>query len=196
MKRHGNLFDKITDLDNLYRAYYNARRGKCWQRAIIKFNKDVEGNLINIRDSLINKTVTTSPYKTKLIHEPKEREIYILPFTPDRIVQHAIMNIIEPIWEKLFIYDSYACRVGKGIHAGSRRAIINRKTLIIGFRLSDSKYSKNNNSQCLTLHIEMDGKRYVVFTGSVILIEQIEKYKEEIPFLATIKQIDKYYTFS
>ena len=78
----------------------------------------------------------------------------------------------------------------------SIKAIINREILIIGFRLSDSKYSKNNNSQCLTLHIELDAKRYIVFTGSIILIEQIEKYKDEMPFLATIKQIDKYYTFS
>jgi RNA-directed DNA polymerase len=123
MKRHGNLFDKIVDMDNLYKAYYNARRGKRWQRAVIKFNEDIEGNLIGIRDSLVGKTFTTSPYKTKFIHEPKLREIYILPFSPDRIVQHAIMNVIEPIWEGLFIYDSYACRVGKGIHAGSRRAM-------------------------------------------------------------------------
>jgi RNA-directed DNA polymerase len=123
MKRHGSLFEKITDIDNLYRAYYNARRGKGWQGTVIKFNADIDNNLIRIRDSLINKTFTTSPYKTKLIHEPKEREIYILPFAPDRIVQHAIMNVIEPIWERLFIHDSYACRVGKGIHAGSRRAM-------------------------------------------------------------------------
>lgn len=78
----------------------------------------------------------------------------------------------------------------------SINSIINREILIIGYRLTESKYRKNNNSQCLTLHIELDSKRYVVFTGSVILIEQIEKYKDEIPFLATIKQIDKYYTFS
>ena len=78
----------------------------------------------------------------------------------------------------------------------SMSEIINREILIIGYRLAESKYSKNNNPKCLTLHVELDGKRFVVFTGSVILIEQIEKYKDEIPFLATIKQIDKYYTFS
>ena len=70
---------------------------------------------------LIKKTFNTSNYRTKIINEPKKREIYILPFNPDRIIQHALMNIIEPIWEKLFIFDSYACRVGKGIHAGSKR---------------------------------------------------------------------------
>ena len=74
--------------------------------------------------------------------------------------------------------------------------ILNKEILIIGYRVSSSKYNTANGNKCLTLHIELDGKRFVVFTGSVILIEQIEKYKDEIPFLTTIKQIDKYYTFS
>jgi len=58
-----------------------------------------------------------------LIHEPKERLIYRLPFAPDRIVQHAIMNIVEPIWESFFINESYACRNDKGIHAGSKKTM-------------------------------------------------------------------------
>ncbi len=123
MKRYGNLYEKIISIDNLYLAYNKARSGKNWQKAIKQFGENVDANLSDIRDSLSQKTFTTSPYKIKLIYEPKEREIFILPFAPDRIVQHAIMNIIEPIWESLFIHDSYACRKGKGIHAGSRRAM-------------------------------------------------------------------------
>lgn len=65
------------------------------------------------RESLINGTYKTSGYRQKKIYEPKERTIYILPFYPDRIVHHAIMNILEPIWDKLFISDSYACRKNK-----------------------------------------------------------------------------------
>ena len=65
----------------------------------------------------------TSIYHTKIIYEPKERTIYILPFYPDRIVHHAIMNILEPIWDNLFIYDSYSCRKGKGQHKGSYRCL-------------------------------------------------------------------------
>lgn len=122
MKRHGNLFEQIISTDNLYLAYRQARKGKAWQRAVKEFNNDVNGNLFNIQQQLID-GFHTSAYKTKMIHEPKKREIYILPFSPDRIVQHALMNIIEPIWEKLFIFDSYACRKNKGIHAGSRRTM-------------------------------------------------------------------------
>ena len=123
MKKHGNLYSKIYGMDNLRLAYYRARKGKNWQNTIKNFDKDVEDNLLKIQKSLINKTFKTSGYKIKRITEPKERLIYVLPFNPDRIVQHALMNIIEPIWEGLFIYNSYACRVGKGIHAGSRKTM-------------------------------------------------------------------------
>jgi len=58
-----------------------------------------------------------------MIHEPKEREIFILPFAPDRIVQHAMMNIIEPIWDRVMIHNNYACRIGKGIHVGSQKTM-------------------------------------------------------------------------
>ena len=63
---------------------------------------------------LKNHRFRTSPYRTKKIYEPKERLIYILPFYPDRVVQHAIVNILSPIWESCMIDDSYACRIGKG----------------------------------------------------------------------------------
>lgn len=123
MKRHGDLYSEICDIENLRLAYQKARKGKNWQNTIKDFDKNAEGNLLKIQKSLINKTFRTSGYRTKIIHEPKDRTIYILPFNPDRIVQHALMNIIEPIWEGLFIHNSYACRVGKGIHAGSRKTM-------------------------------------------------------------------------
>ncbi|OPY54720.1 MAG: Reverse transcriptase (RNA-dependent DNA polymerase) [Methanosaeta sp. PtaU1.Bin060] len=123
MKRHGNLFEKITDVDNIYLAYRKARKGKSWQNTISRFDDDLDENIFNIRDSLIEKTFTTSPYTEKMIYEPKQRIIYKLPFNPDRIVQHALMNALEPIWNSLFIHDSYSCRKGKGIHAGSRRTM-------------------------------------------------------------------------
>ena len=123
MKRYGDLFARITNIDNLYLAYRRARKGKTWQRTVKAFDKGADRSLEVIRDSLLDKTFHTAPYRTKIIHEPKRREIFILPFAPDRIVQHALMNILEPIWESFFIHDSYSCRVGKGIHAGSRRTM-------------------------------------------------------------------------
>lgn len=74
--------------------------------------------------------------------------------------------------------------------------VINREILILGYKIKESKYSRTNSSKCLTLQFAFDEKQYVLFTGSSILIEQIEKYQYEIPFLTTIKKIDRYYTLS
>jgi retron-type reverse transcriptase len=123
MKRHGNLFEKIASAENLVLAYRDARRGKTWQRVVKTFDLDAAHGLERIRQSLVDGCFRTSSYRTKTIYEPKKRLVYILPFAPDRIVHHALMNVIEPIWEGLFIHDSYACRKGKGIHAGSRRTM-------------------------------------------------------------------------
>lgn len=82
MKRHGDLWEKIISLENLNTAYLNARKGKRWQRKIMKFEENIISNLVYIQRSLITKTFTTSEYKVKRIYEPKERDIYILPFIP------------------------------------------------------------------------------------------------------------------
>lgn len=123
MKRYNNLFPYIVDYDNLYLAYRKARKGKAWQNTIKVFENNTKENLKNIQKDLLNESFKTSEYKTKQVYEPKQRTIYILPFYPDRIVQHALMNIIEPLWDKRFIYDSYSCRKGKGQHKGSRRCM-------------------------------------------------------------------------
>jgi uncharacterized protein with WD repeat len=74
--------------------------------------------------------------------------------------------------------------------------IINSEILITAYKIRNSRYSKSNSENCLMLQFKRDDKKYVVFTGSSILVEQIEKYKEQIPFLTIIRRIDKYYTFS
>ena len=123
MRRHGNLFHLITDRDNIALAYKQARRGKPRLPSIARFDVNRERNLDLILQSLLEKTFRTSRYHEKTIFEPKQRTIYILPFSPDRIVQHALMNVLIPIWEPMFIHDSYACIDGKGVHAGSSRTM-------------------------------------------------------------------------
>lgn len=97
MKRYGNLFDKITTVANLQEAYRKSSRGKHWQRAVKEYDKDPLPWLMKLQESLKCGTFHTAPYQTKQIYEPKERTIYILPFYPDRIVHHAVMNVLEPI---------------------------------------------------------------------------------------------------
>ena len=118
MKRHGNLWPKIISLDNIRLAYKKARRGKSRLYAVRKFEQNEEENLLRVQRELTEKTFRTSPYHEKMVWEPKPRKIYVLPFAPDRIVQHALMNIVEPIWDNLLVDQSCSCRTGKGTKAG------------------------------------------------------------------------------
>jgi hypothetical protein len=80
MRRHGNLWEKIVTTENLALAYQRARKGKRWQYKVQNFEKNLEGNLERIKQSLIDKTFTTSEYRVKEVYEPKQRTIYVLPF--------------------------------------------------------------------------------------------------------------------
>jgi len=122
MKRIGNLYYKICDFQNLHLAFYKTAKGRRYDHDILKFKTHLEENLIQLQIELLNKTYSPSPYRTFKLYEPKERTIYVSP-VKDRIVHHAVMNIIEPIWDRLFIYDSYACRKGKGTHNGVKRTV-------------------------------------------------------------------------
>ena len=115
MKRIGNLYDKICTEENIFLAYTNARKGKSKSHGVISFEKDLESNIEEIRNELIQGTYRTSEYETFIIHDPKEREIFRLPFK-DRVVHHAIMNVLESVWTPLFISQTYSCIKGKGIH--------------------------------------------------------------------------------
>lgn len=121
MIRHGNLFSQITDYQNIVKSHIQARRGKGHYREVAMVNADTEQKLIAIQNSLDDQTFHTAKYVTKQIREPKERLIYKLPYYPDRIVHHAVMNIIQPIWDATFIYDLYSAIPGKGLHKGSYR---------------------------------------------------------------------------
>ena len=74
--------------------------------------------------------------------------------------------------------------------------ILNKEILILGYVIKNSRYSDNSNGKYLTLQIEKESKKHVIFTGSEVLIGQIEKYKDEIPFQATIRKINKYYSLT
>ena len=82
---------------------------------VIEFNKDFDGNILRLYYLLQRGNYKTSTYRHRIIYEPKQRDIYMLPFYPDRIIHHAVMNIIEPIWDRRMYYHSYSCRKGKGI---------------------------------------------------------------------------------
>lgn len=121
MKRANSLFDTIVSFDNLRLAYLKARRKKTSKKVVQNFARNVNANLETIRQRLIAVPPDLSPYTQFKIFDPKERTITVAPF-PDRIIHHAIMNVLEPIFERQMIYHTYACRKGKGTHAAARYA--------------------------------------------------------------------------
>ena len=123
MKRIGNLYDQICTLENLELADEKARRGKLRSHGVKKHDKNRTENIKNLREALLNGTFRTSKYDVFTIYEPKEREIYRLPYFPDRIVHHAVMNVLEPIWTSIFTADTYSCIKNRGIHAAAKKVL-------------------------------------------------------------------------
>ncbi|SHG33610.1 reverse transcriptase/maturase family protein [Dysgonomonas macrotermitis] len=115
MKRIGNLYDKVYELDNLYLAYSNAKHGKSKTYGVLSFDKNLSENILQLQKELTDETYRTSEYDVFTIHDPKERIIYRLPFR-DRVIHHAIMNVLENIWTSVFISHSYSSIKGKGIN--------------------------------------------------------------------------------
>lgn len=120
MKRIGNLYERVCEPDNIYLAYTKARKGKTKSYGVVQFEKELERNLEDIHEKLKDGSYRTSEYQTFFIHDPKEREIYRLPFK-DRVVQHAIMNVLEDVWTPIFISQSYSCIKGRGIHGALKK---------------------------------------------------------------------------
>lgn len=120
MKTHKNLFQEVCKYENLHNAYLKARKGKNNAAEVLKFTYNLEIELFKLQHELENHTYKTGKYRHFIVFDPKKRKISALPFR-DRIVHHAVCSVIEPIFEGCFIYDSYACRTGKGTHAGANR---------------------------------------------------------------------------
>jgi retron-type reverse transcriptase len=115
MKRFTNLWCQITAFANLLEATRKAQKGKRYRDNVLAFNYNREAELLNLQASLRNQTYCPGAYRTFEIVEPKRRLISAAPYR-DRVVHHALCNVIVPLVEPSFIYDSYANRVGKGSH--------------------------------------------------------------------------------
>ena len=120
MKTLKHLYELIYSFENLHVAYLNARKCKRYRREVLEFTHNLEENLISIQNDLIWKTYRVGRYREFYVTEPKKRLVMALPFR-DRVVQWAIYRILNPLLDKTYILDSYACRVGYGAHRAVHR---------------------------------------------------------------------------
>ena len=122
MKRYGNMYPKIWDMENIKLAHKNARKGKLHYQEVQMVNGNEEYYLSQIQDMLKNKTFKNSEYEIFIKKDSgKERQIYKLPYFPDRIIHHSIMQILEPLWVNTLIADTYSSLKDRGIHKGVKR---------------------------------------------------------------------------
>lgn len=146
MKRINNIYDQIISIDNLRIAESKARKGKVGQYGVKVFDKEAESNLFKLHEMLLNKTYKTSEYTVFPVYEPKERLVFKLPYFPDRITHHAIMNVLEPIFVKVFTNDTFACIKKKGIHAASngiKKALLDQENTCYCLKLDIVKFYPN-----------------------------------------------------
>jgi retron-type reverse transcriptase len=109
------LYQQVFAWDNLLLAYHKAALGKRRHLSAALFEHQVADRLIDLQEDLANLTYQPGEYVHFMIHDPKQRKISAAPFR-DRVVHHALCNVIEPIFKRGFIFDSYANRLGKGTH--------------------------------------------------------------------------------
>jgi len=120
MKSYKRLFEKACSYDNLLLAFMNARKGKTEKEYVLDFEKNLENNLYSLQWELLTHTYRPKPLTMFTVHDPKTRKISASDFR-DRVVHHAVCNIIGPIFESRFISDTFANRKGKGTRAALNR---------------------------------------------------------------------------
>ena len=120
-KQFDHLFEEITSFDNLWRAFKRAAAGKRGQVEVAEFEMNADWRVLEIQSALQNGTWQPGAYRSFEINDPKRRVVSAAPFA-DRVVHHALVQVIEPLFERTFIGDSYANRLGKGTHAALDRA--------------------------------------------------------------------------
>ena len=115
MHRIGRIWERVVAMENLHAAYGKARSGKRRRPDVARFSLELEQGLCELRRELVTGTYTPGTYRQFTVYERKPRLISVAPFR-DRVVHHAVMNVLEPLLDKRFIPDTYACRKGKGVH--------------------------------------------------------------------------------
>lgn len=121
VRRVGYLFEEITSFENLVTAFRKAKKGAGKSPDSLKFFYNMESEILILKRELESGCYIPGEYRKFNIYEPKERIISVAPFR-DRVVHHAVVNELEPVFENIFIFDSYATRKGKGTHKAVKKA--------------------------------------------------------------------------
>ncbi len=185
MKTYKNLYSKVCSYENLELAFKKARKRKTLKQYVVEFEENLKDNLLQLQSELLLHSYKPSPLKTFILRDPKTRKISVSKFR-DRVVHHAICNIIEPIFDKRFIYDSYANRKFKGVHSALKRFdYFKRKVTENGKKLRNTC----NNNQVIGFVLKADIKHYFENIDHRTLLEILERRIKDKRLMWLIKRI-------
>lgn len=181
----GNLYDELCSFSNLELAYRKARKCKRSKPAVQKFELCLERNLLRLKDELEIGTYSPRPLKRFVIHDPKTRLISASDFR-DRVVHHALCNIIQSIFEKSFIHDSYANRIGKGTtKAMERFDLFKRRVSRNGTLVNNAK----DSGMVSGFVLKADIRHYFDSVDHGVLLSIIRKKIKDERIIGLIKKI-------
>lgn len=185
MKTYNKLYEKLCSYENLELAFMKARKNKTLKLYVIRFEKNLKQNLLQLQFELLTFSYRPQPLTPFIIRDPKTRKICKSIFR-DRIIHHALVNILEPIFEPIFIHDSYAGRVGKGtLKAIERFDYFKRKVSYNGKKLKGIKDKNYVAGYCL----KADIKHYFDTVDYKVLMNIIERKIKDNTVLWLIKII-------
>ncbi len=185
MKTYKNLYEKAYSIENLVSAFKKARKGKSKKDYVISFEKNLGKNIRLLRKELRDKTYKPHELKKFIIRDPKTRTIHASIFR-DRIVHHTIVNILQPIYNKIFIYDSFASRKFKGTHEA-----VKRFEYFLGKVSSNGQKIKKgfNNNSIKGFVLKADIKHYFATMNHEVLINILSKNIKDEDFIWLIKVV-------
>lgn len=183
-KTYNNLYSEIINWENLITAWKKARKGKTKKDYVLEFEDNLRRNLLKLHGKLKNQTYYPKSLATFILRDPKTRKISKSTFR-DRVVHHALIRVIEPIFDKTFIYDSCANRIGKG-----NLFAINRFNKFVR-KISENGKIKNliNNNQIRGHCLKADIKHYFEEVNHKVLIEIISRKIKDEKVIWLIKRI-------
>lgn len=169
-KAHG-LWDGFGRFEQIVRCFYKAARGKFTRAAILEFYSNLENNCLQISSELKSGEYQWGTYRSFYVEDPKRRLIESAPFR-DRIVHHAIFEVLEPVFDPCFYAHSYACRKGRGTHRAMyalHRWIANEPDLYF-LQMDVSKYFPSINRDILSglIHRKVGDTRFLALIDSLL----------------------------
>ncbi len=175
MRKYNKLFDKIIDLENLFSAWDEFKKGKGKKPDVLRFEKNLEQNIFQLHRDLRDGIYKHGGYTSFYIRDPKLRHIHKARVR-DRVLHHAVFKVLNPIFEPTYIHNSFSCRIGKGNHKGV-------ETLASMLR----KVSKNNIKPCFVL--KCDVRKFFDSIDHDILIALLQRKINDKNIMDLLRQI-------